>query len=53
MNRRSIEFEAREHMFLRISLTKGVIRFSVREKLSLRYIGLFEILKQVGEVAYR
>ena len=32
---------------------KGVIRFGVHGKLSLRYIGPFEILERVGEVAYR
>jgi len=32
-------------VFLRISLTKGVIRFGVCEKLSARYIGSFEILE--------
>ena len=41
-----------EYVFLKISLTKGVIRFGARGKLSLRYIGPFEILERV-EVAYR
>jgi len=40
-------------VFIKISSTKGVTRFGVREKLSPRYIGLFEILKRVGEVAYK
>jgi len=40
-------------MFLKISLTKGVIRFDVCGKLSSTYIGPFEILEQVREVAYR
>ena len=31
---------------------KGVMRFGKRGKLSLRYIGPFEVLKRVGEVAY-
>ena len=53
MNRRPLEFKAGEHVFLKISPTREVIRFSVREKLSLRYIGSFEILERVEEVAYR
>ena len=52
-NRRPLEFRAGEHMFLKISPTKRVIRFGVGGKLSSRYISPFEILKQVGEVAYR
>ena len=32
---------------------RGVIRFSKRDKLSLRYIGPFEILERVDTVAYR
>ena len=31
---------------------RGVIRFGKRGKLSLRYIGPFEVLERVGEVAY-
>jgi len=44
-NRRPLEFQVGEHVFLRISPTKEVIRFGVRGKLSLRYIGSFEILE--------
>ncbi|XP_074377903.1 uncharacterized protein LOC141719425 [Apium graveolens] len=32
---------------------KGIQRFGQKGKLSLRYIGLFEILERVGAVAYR
>ena len=53
MNRRPLQFEVGDQIFLKISPTKGVIRFGVRGKLSLRYIGPFEITERVGEVAYR
>ena len=41
-----------EQVLLKVSPMKGVMRFSKRGKLSSRYIGLFEVLKRVGEVAY-
>ena len=42
-----------DHVFLKVMPKRGVIRSSKREKLSLRYIGPFEILERVGTVAYR
>ena len=41
-----------EQVLLKVSPMKGVMRFRKRGKLSPRYIGLFEVLKRVGEVAY-
>lgn len=41
-----------ERDFLKVSPTKGGVRFRRLGKLSLRYIGLIEVLRQVGEVAY-
>lgn len=39
-------------MFLKVSPSKRVIKFGKRGKLELIFIGLFKILKKVGEVAY-
>ncbi|XP_051127603.1 uncharacterized protein LOC127249055 [Andrographis paniculata] len=32
---------------------KGVKRFGIKENLSPRYVGPYEIIKRIGEVAYR
>ena len=51
--RQPLEFEVGDHVFLKVMPKKGVVRFGKRRKLSLRYIGSFEILERVGKVAYR
>ena len=50
--RRPLEFEVGDHVFLKVMPERGVVRFGKQGKLSLRYIGPFEILKMVGTVAY-
>ena len=40
-------------VLLRVSPTKGVVRFGVSGKLNPRYIGPFSILVRVGSLAYR
>ena len=52
-HRRPLEFAAGDLVFLRISPTRGVVRFGRRNKLSPRFIGPFKILQRVGECAYR
>lgn len=51
--RRPLVFETGNHVFLRVSPRKGVIRFGKGGKLSPTFVGPFEILDKIGEVAYR
>ncbi|XP_042435576.1 uncharacterized protein LOC122021519 [Zingiber officinale] len=51
--RRDLEFAVGDHVFVKIAPMKGVMRFDKKGKLSLRFIGPFEILDRVGALAYR
>ncbi|CAA0812459.1 Unknown protein, partial [Striga hermonthica] len=51
-HRRDIQFEIGEPAFLRVHPIRGVVRFGKRGKLHPRFIGPFEVLERVGEVAY-
>ena len=53
VRRRPLEFEVRDHVFLKVMPKRGVVRFGKRGKLSPRFIGPFEILERIGTVAYR
>ncbi|XP_052172222.1 uncharacterized protein LOC127788151 [Diospyros lotus] len=50
--RHDLEFTVGDHVLLRVMPIKGVRRFRIFGKLSPRYIGPFEILEQVGSLAY-
>ena len=50
--RRPLEFEVGDHVFLKVRPKRGVVRFGKRGKLSLRFIGPFEILERVGTVVH-
>jgi hypothetical protein len=52
VRRRDMEFAVGDQILLRVSPTRGVVRFSVFGKLSPRYVGLFSILARVGNLAY-
>ena len=51
--RRPLEFEVGDHVFLKVTPKRGVIRFGKRGKLLPRFIGPFKILDRVGAVAYQ
>jgi hypothetical protein len=48
-----LEFEVADHVFLKISPMRGVMRFGKKEKLSPRFIGPFKITQKVGRFAFR
>ena len=51
--KRHLEFAVGDHVFLRVSPKRGLMRFGRSGKLSPRFIGPFEILDRIGAVAYR
>ena len=48
-----VTFSTGDMVFLKVSLMKGVMRFSKKGKLAPRYIRHFEIQSRVSNVAYR
>jgi hypothetical protein len=48
-----LEFEVGDHVYLRVSLMKGMKSFGMKEKLAPHYIGPFPILEKCGPVAYK
>ncbi|XP_058185847.1 uncharacterized protein LOC131303075 [Rhododendron vialii] len=53
LRRRPLSFKVGDHVFLKVSPRPGLSRFGQRGKLSLHFIKLFDIIKKIGEVAYR
>ena len=52
LKRRDIEYEVGDKVFLKVSPWRKILRFGQKGKLSLRFIGPYEILKRIGLVAY-
>ncbi|WMV09669.1 hypothetical protein MTR67_003054 [Solanum verrucosum] len=50
--RRDLEFDVHDWFYLKISPMKGEMRFGKKGKLSSRYVGLYQILRCFGKVAY-
>ncbi|XP_075486248.1 uncharacterized protein LOC142525848 [Primulina tabacum] len=51
--RRELEFVVGDHIFVKITPIKGVMRFGKKDKLNPRFIGAFEVLERIGTSAYR
>ena len=48
-----MQFNVGDHVYLRVSPTKGVQRFGINGKLAPRYIRPYEIIEACGPVVYR
>ncbi|GJZ85154.1 putative reverse transcriptase domain-containing protein [Tanacetum coccineum] len=53
IRQKPLEFQVGDHVMLKVSPRKGVIRFKKQGKLNPRYIGSFKILEWIGPVAYK
>ena len=51
--RRELKFQVGDHVFLKVSLMKNVMRFGKKGKFSPKHVGPFEVLEKVGAFAYR
>ena len=52
MKRNDIEFEVKDKVFLKVSLWKKILHFGKKGKLSLRFIGPYEIFERIDPMAY-
>ena len=53
LKRKDIEYEVGDKVSLKVSPWRKVLRFGKKGKLSLRFIGPYEVLERIGPVAYR
>jgi len=48
-----LTFNFSDHVYLRVSSTRGIQRFGIKGKLAPRYIGPYEIIEESGPVSYQ
>ena len=53
LKRKDIEYEVGDKVFLKVLPWRKVLIFGKKWKLSLRFIGPYEVLERIGPVAYR
>nr|GFC16560.1 putative reverse transcriptase domain-containing protein [Tanacetum cinerariifolium] len=53
LKRKPMEFQVGDKVMLKVSPWKGVVRFGKRGKLNPRYVGPFNVLERVRDVAYK
>ncbi|XP_057522633.1 uncharacterized protein LOC130802641 [Amaranthus tricolor] len=53
LSRRPITYDVGDKVFLKVSPMKRVMRFGVKGKLNPKYVGPYEVLERIGEVAYK
>ena len=53
IRRRALEFQVGDQVLLKVSPTKGIVRFGTKGKLSPRYVGPFLVVARVGKLSYR
>ena len=53
LERKDIEYEVGDKVFLKVSSWRKILRFGKKGKLSPRFIGPYEILERIGPIAYR
>ncbi|XP_022870226.1 uncharacterized protein LOC111389526 [Olea europaea var. sylvestris] len=51
--RKDLKFQVHHKVFLKVAPMKGVLRFGKKGKLRPRFIGRFDVLERIGDVAYR
>ncbi len=51
--RKGLNFQIGDYVWLKVSPMKGLVRFGKRGKLAPRYIGPFQVIAKIGNMAYK